>query len=290
MAVLALIWGGSFVANRAALSEVPVLTVVALRVGIAAVLMWIWVGMRGLTLPRAPRLWLAFLGMGILNAALPFSLIVWGQSHIDSGLAAILNATTAIFGALVGAMAFADERLTLRKGLGVLVGFGGVVLVIGPEALAEFNLTSLAQIAVLAASLSYALAGAFTRRRIKGLAPEVIAAGMLAGASLCMLPAALLLDGVPSFDWTWTTWAGIFWLSAISSALAYLLYYRVLEAAGVANLSLVTLLIPPVAIVLGWALFDEALGWQALAGFALLAAGLVLLNSRPATQRPAKNP
>lgn len=290
MAILALIWGGSFVANRAALTEVPVLTVVALRVSFAAALMWAWVAFRGLPLPRNRRLWQSFAVMGLLNSALPFSLIVWGQRHIDSGLAAILNASTAIFGVLIAALVFSDERLTPRKALGVTVGFGGVVVTIGPAALTHLDLTSLAQLAVLAASLSYAVAGSYSRTRIRGLTPEVAAAGMLTCASLWILPTALVHDGIPSFGWSGEAWAGLLFLSVAASALAYLLNYRILALAGAGNLSLVTLLLAPVAIVLGWAIYGEALGPRVLAGFAVLASGLLLLNPRIGARLFAEKP
>lgn len=280
LGVLALIWGTSFVANRAALTQVPVLTVVALRVTIAAALMWVWVLARGQVLPRGLRAWRGFAVMGFFNSALPFTLIVWGQNHIDSGLAAILNASTAIFGVVVASMVFADERLTPRRVVGVTVGFAGVVLAIGPEALAHLDLTSLAQLAVLAASVSYAIAGSYSRVRIRGLAPEVAAAGMLTCASLWVLPAALLRDGMPTLAWSAETWAGMLFLAVIASAVAYILNYRILALAGAGNLSLVTLLLTPVAIVLGWVVYDEALGWRALAGFGLLAMGLLVLNTR----------
>jgi drug/metabolite transporter (DMT)-like permease len=280
LGALAVIWGGSFLSNRAALSEVGVLGVVTLRVAGGAVLLWLYVALRRLPLPRDPRLLPRFLIMGALNNAIPFSLIVWGQQHIDSGLAAILNASTAIFGVLIAAAVFADEKLTPRKITGVLIGFGGVVLAVGPGALAGLDPTSLGQIAILGASISYGCAGAYARGAIRNLAPEVAAAGMLTGGTLWLLPAMLWAEGVPTFDWSAPVWAALAWLIVGCSALAYLIYYRILAMAGAGNLSLVTLLIPPVAIVAGHLVYDEALALNALAGFAMLAAGLLVLNGR----------
>lgn len=283
LAALAAIWGTSFLSNRAALGGAGVLTVVTFRVTGGALALWAWVALRRLPLPRDPRFLLRFLVMGALNNAIPFSLIVWGQKHIDSGLAAILNASTAIFGVLVAAMVFSDERLTGPRLFGVLLGFAGVVLAIGPQALSGFTLTSAGQWAVIGASLSYGFAGAYARFAIKGLAPEVAAAGMLTGGVIWLLPAMLLIEGVPSFDYAAPVWAGMIWLALGCSALAYLIYYRILALAGAGNLSLVTLLIPPVAIVAGWAVYGERLGWAELAGFAVLALGLALVNRRPKT-------
>lgn len=277
---LGVIWGGSFLSNRAALGEMGVLSVVTLRVGGGAVLLWLWVALRRLPLPRDPRLVGRFIIMGALNNAIPFSLIVWGQQHIDSGLAAILNASTAIFGVLIAAMVFADERLSPRKVTGVAIGFAGVVLAVGPGALAGLDPTSLGQLAVLGAAVSYGFAAAYARGAIRGLAPEVAAAGMLTGGTLWLLPAMLWFEGVPGFDWSLPVWGAMAWLVVGCSALAYLIYYRILAMAGAGNLSLVTLLIPPVAIVAGRLVYDEALSINALAGFVTLALGLLVLNGR----------
>jgi len=281
LGALALVWGTSFLSNRAALGGAGVLTVVSMRVLGGAVLLWLWVIARRLPVPREPRYLRSFLIMGALNNAIPFSLIVWGQQHIDSGLAAILNASTAIFAVVIAAAVFADENLTLNKGLGVAIGFAGVVIAIGPEALGGFTLASAGQLAVIGASIAYGFAGAYARHAIRGLGPEVAAAGMLTGAAVWLLPAMLLTEGVPSFDWAWPVWAGMLWLAVGCSALAYLIYYRILALAGAGNLSLVTLLIPPVAILAGAAVYGERLGWNALVGFGVLAAGLLLLNRKP---------
>lgn len=291
LSALALIWGSSFLSNRAALEGAGVFTVVFLRVLSGAVLLWLWVALRRLPVPRAPRYIGRFLIMGLLNNAIPFSLIVWGQQHIDSGLASILNASTAIFGALVAALVFADERLSARKATGIAIGFSGVIVAIGPDALRGFDPTSAGQLSILGAALSYGFAGAYARFAIKGLRPEVAAAGMLTGGAIWTLPILLMTEGVPSLHYAPSVWIAMLWLGFGCSALAYLLYYRILALAGAANLALVTLLIPPVAILAGWAVYDEKLGWSEAAGFMLLAIGLMILNRRPRNRpEPAKTP
>ena len=280
MALLALIWGASFLSIKLALAELPVLTLVAHRVVWAALLLWAWVLIRGLDVPRAPRVWGAFLVMGLLNNVLPFALMSWGQQFIETGLTSIFNAATAIFGVLVAAAVFPDERLTARKLAGVLIAFCGVAVAIGLEALRGFDIRSLAQLAVIAGTLSYALAAAWARRSLRGLSPQVSAAGMLSGASLLIVPLALLVDGAPRMPALATTWAAIAYFSGIGTALAYLLYYRVLASAGSGNALLVTLMIPPVAIALGAIVLDERLAPQSFAGFALLALGLLILDGR----------
>ena len=278
--LLATIWGGSFISNRLALNEVPVLTTVAFRVAGACILLWVYVRLRRLPVPRSPRIWLAFLAMGLLNNALPFTLITWGQLTIPSGLAAIVNASTAIFGVLVAALAFRDERLTARRLTGVLLGFAGVAVAIGLQALATLNLASLPQLALVAAAISYAVAAVFARRVLGGLPPQVAAAGMLTGSSLLMLPTALWIDGPPVLTHGAQVWGALGYLAILSTAGAYLLYYRVLGMAGAGNLSLVTLLTAPVAIVMGALILNEALPLRAYAGFALIALGLLIIDGR----------
>ena len=283
--LLSLIWGASFLSIRVALDELAPLTTVAHRVFWAALILWAYVALRRLPVPRDPRVWAAFLIMGILNNVIPFTLMAWGQLHIETGLTSILNAATAIFGVLVASLVFADERLTARRAIGVLLGFAGVVTAIGPDALRSFDLRALGQLAVLAGTLSYAFAGAFARSHLAGLPPQVAAAGMLTGSSLILLPAAMLIDGPIRFDLDPRTWAAIGYYAVFATALAYLLYYRVLAMAGSGNLMLCTLLIPPVAIVLGALVLGEALPARAYAGFAVLGAGLVILNTKPRQHR-----
>lgn len=242
--------------------------------------LWPVVFRLGMPIPRDMRVWGAFMVMGLLNNVIPFGLMTWGQLYIESGLTAILNATTALFGVLLAALIFADERLTPNRAFGVGLGFAGAVVTIGPGALSGFDLRSGAQIAVMAGAFSYACAGVWARARLSDLPPLVAAAGMLTGSTLFLFPAALWLDGPISFALRAETWAAIAYYSLFSTALAYLLYYRVLAMAGSGNLLLVTLVIPPVAIALGAWLRAEALPPGAYAGFALLAAGLLVLNGR----------
>jgi drug/metabolite transporter (DMT)-like permease len=278
--LLSTIWGASFLSIRIALDEVPVLTVVAHRVFWAALALWLVVALRRLPLPRDPRIWGAFLVMGCLNNILPFTLMAWGQLHIETGLTSILNAATAIWGVLVAAAVFADERLTARKACGVALGFAGVATAIGLDTLATFDLRSLAQLAVIAGTISYALAGAWARVRLSGLSPAVAAAGMLTGSSVIMVPLAVLVDGPPAIPQGGDTILAIAYYALVATALAYLLYYRILRMAGSGNLLLCTLMIPPVAILLGALVRGETLHPGAFAGFGLLALGLLILDGR----------
>ena len=283
--LLSVVWGGSFLAIRVALDEIGPLTVVAHRVGWAALALWAVIAAMRLAVPRAPRIWAAFLVMGLLNNVVPFALMAWGQLHIPTGLTSILNAATAIWGVLVAAIVFSDERLTPRRAAGVALGFAGVVAAIGWRALAEIDVRSLAQLAVLAGTLSYAFAGAWARSCLGGLAPQVAAAGMLTASTIVAVPMAWAVEGAPSLALAPVTWAAIAYYSLVATAFAYLLYYRVLASAGSGNLLLCTLLIAPVAIVLGALVLGEELRPAAYGGFALLALGLLVLDGRISRRR-----
>ncbi|MEL7090325.1 MAG: DMT family transporter [Pseudomonadota bacterium] len=278
--LLGLIWGGSFLSIRIALDEVGPLTSVAHRTFWAMLVLWGVVLVFRLPLPRDLRVWGAFFVMGMLNNVIPFGLMAWGQLHVETGLTSILNATTAIFGVVVAAFAFADERITLRRAVGVGLGFFGVATAIGLRELLSFDVRSLAQLAILAGTLSYAIAGSFARRALSHLAPQVAAAGMLTGATVVTVPLAWVTEGQVTLALAPKTILAIGYYAVIATAFAYLLYYRVLAMAGSGNLMLVTLLIPPVAITLGALVRDEALPFSAFAGFGLLALGLLILDGR----------
>lgn len=280
LALLALLWGGSFLAIREALDEIGFLTSVAHRVTWASVMLWIIVAARRLAVPRSLRAWSAFFVMGCLNNVIPFTLMAWGQLSIESGLTAILNATSAIWAVLFAALFFADERLTTRRAIGVLIGFVGVSTAIGLQNLASLELRSLAQLAVIGGTISYAFAGCWARARLQDQSPLVAAAGMLTCSTLVMLPLSRALEGPLEFDLSLSTWAAIAYFALAATAAAYILYYRILAAAGAGNLLLVTLMIPPIAILLGSWARDEALTSGAYLGFALLGAGLLVLDGR----------
>jgi len=279
LVTLSLLWGASFFFNAVALQALAPFHLVLLRVGIAALVLWLIIAVRRAPLPRGRRAWAGFLLMGLLNNALPFTLIVWGQTQISSSLAAILNATTPFFAVMLTHALTADERISRGKLTGVLVGLAGVVLLIGPDALAGIAGDTLGQLAILGAAISYSLAGIFGRR-MAGTVPLVNAAGMLTGATVLMLPLALaqptVTPGLPDL----AVGAVILGSAVLSTALAYLLYFRILRAAGATNVLLVTLLVPVSATLFGIGLLGESLGWRTLAGMAIIFAGLAIIDGR----------
>jgi drug/metabolite transporter (DMT)-like permease len=249
---LAVLWGGSFFFNGVAVRELPSFTLVWLRVACAAMTLLAVLRLVGQRMPTQARVWIAFFGMGLLNNVLPFVLIVWGQHRIASGLASILNATTPLFTVLVAHLLTQDEKLTPLKGAGVVVGLVGAAIMIGPDALGGLGSGVLAQLACLAAALSYAFAGIFGRRfRRMGITPLMTAAGQVSASTILLLPIMLLIDHPWTLPMPHTaTWGAVLGVGLLSTALAYVLYFRILAAAGAINLLLVTFLIPVSAILL----------------------------------------
>ena len=204
LVTLSVLWGGSFFFAEIALESLPPLTIVTLRVGLAAITLWLVVLALKLPIPNSPPIWIAFLTMGLLNNVLPFSLIVWGQSQISSGLAAILNATAPLFGVIVAGILLRDESATPLKITGVVVGFAGVIVMMDLSSIATSSL--LAQLAILAAALSYACASVYGRRfKATGLNPILVAAGQVTGSTLLLLPIALWVDGNDPVSYTHLT-------------------------------------------------------------------------------------
>ena len=280
LAVLAIIWGGSFFFAEIALRELPPMTITLHRVFWALPILIFVIWAKGITPPKSLKVWGAYLTMGALNNALPFSLIFWGQTQITSGLASILNGATGVTGVIVAGLFLSDERLTPTKLIGVVVGFFGVALTVGIEALQNFDLRSLAQMAVLLAGLSYSIAGVWAKLRLSGQKPEMNALGMLLSSTVIMCPLALYIDGTPQFDLQISTWSALLALAVICTSLSYLLYFNILNRAGSGNLMLVTLLIPPFAITLGVLVLGESLAPISLVGFAFIALGLIIIDGR----------
>ncbi len=280
--ILALIWGGAFFFIGVAVRHVPPLTYVWLRLSIAAAGLWAYVHLthERVALPR--RIWGSILLLALLNNALPFALFGWSQTHIASGLASILNATTPIWGVLVAHLLTHDERMTPRKIAGVLLGFGGVATMIGPALLASLGSGAVAQLACVAASLSYALAAVWARRfKSQGISPLSVTTGQLSAGAILMLPLSILVDrpwthSVPPL----TAWGAILALALLCTALGYVLYFRLIATSGATNALLVTLLVPPVAILLGSMFLGETLAPQDFLGLGLIALGLAAIDGR----------
>jgi drug/metabolite transporter (DMT)-like permease len=275
------LWGGSFFFFKVLVAELPPFTVVLGRVALAALILNAVLLFRRDPMPGSPRLWGSFIVMGILNNVVPFSLIVWGETRLSSGLASILNATTPIFTVLAAQVLTDNEKITRNKGLGVVLGFCGVAVLIGSSAITGIgDGDGLGEVACLCAALTYGFAGLYGRR-FKGIAALKVATGQLTGSTLVLMPLTAL------FDRPWTlalpsahaleAWIGI---AVLSTALAYMIYFRILAVAGATNLMLVTFLLPISALLLGVFVLGETLTWPAAAGMALIGLGLAAIDGR----------
>lgn len=281
--LLSVLWGGSFFFVGVAGAEIPPLTLVALRVGIAAAILWAALPLLRVAPPRGARAWGAIAVMGLLNNAIPFTLIVWSQQTLPSGLAAILNATTPLWGVLVAHAFTTEERATPGKVAGVMLGFAGVAAMMGPDILRGAAAAGLATAAMLAATFTYACASVWGRRfRALGVAPMQAAVGQVSASAAMMLPLALVVDRPWALPAPSAAAAGaVVGLAALSTALAYVLFFRILALAGAVNLMLVTFLVPVSAILLGTLVLHEALLARHLLGMALIGLGLAAIDGRP---------
>ncbi len=282
---LSVLWGGSFFFSKVALTEIPPLTLVLARVGLAAIMLNLLALTKG-ELSTNSKLWRQFWVMGILNNLIPFSLIFWSQTEISSSLASILNATAPLWTVVLAHCLTQDERISGSKFIGLLLGLLGVVVLMGPSVWGAFNfsqdLNLFAQLAVLAAALSYAFAGIFGRRfRSLGVSPLSVAAGQLTCTTIMILPVASLIErpwmlAIPDL----TILGAVLGLAILSTALAYMIYFKLLAAVGATNLMLVTFLIPITALILGLVFLGEALANHQIVGMVLVGLGLAAIDGR----------
>ena len=279
---LSMIWGGSFLFVSIALRALPPMTIVFLRLVLGAVVLYAIALAIGLRLPRDWRIWAAFLGIGLLNNVIPYSLIAWGLTHIGAGHASILNATTPFSAVIVAHFLTHDEKMSAGRLTGVLVGFTGVVLMIGPEALQGLGSHILAQLAVLAAGVSYAVGGVLSRRfRTMGIPPLGMATGQMIAQTVILIPMTLAVDRpwtlpMPGLD----AWGAVLALALFSTALAYIIYFRLIVTAGATNALLVTFLIPVSAIFLGTTFLGEQLEPKHFVGMGFIGLGLAAIDGR----------
>ncbi len=277
---LGIVWGGSFFFYAVAVKALPTFTIVFLRVSLGSMGLWLAAWATGLLSFRRPGLWRNFLIMGLINNAIPFSLIAWGQREVASGLAAILNAATPFFTVLAANMLTADEKLSWNRMAGAVIGLTGVAAMMGADIPGTQEGSLLSQLAIVGASVSYAFASVFGRR-FATIPPLITAAGQTAGSSLILLPVMLVIDmpwrlSSPSVD----IWLAIAGLAVLCTSLAYILYFTILKRAGATNIVLVTFLVPASAILLGIVFLGETLGIHHVVGMATIAAGLALIDGR----------
>jgi drug/metabolite transporter (DMT)-like permease len=279
LVLLSILWGGSFYFTGIAVQELPPLTIVLARVAIAAVLLLPVLCAYGGTLPATLAAWMPFLVMGLLNNVIPFSLIVCGQTQIASGVASVLNATTPLFTVLVMA-ASGDEPLAARRVVGVLAGLAGVIILRG-QSLEFASGQTLGMLLCLGGASSYGFSGLWGRRKLAGVPPLTAATCQLICSSIVMLA----LAGVVERPWllpapSLRTWLALLATAALSTALAYVLFFQILVRSGASNVMLVTLLIPVTAILLGHFLLGEPLTAREVIGAFVIGCGLLIVDGR----------
>jgi drug/metabolite transporter (DMT)-like permease len=282
LALLSLLWGGSYLFVGVAVHEIPPLTLVTLRVGLGAALLWAAAPILGVAIPRSAKAIAALMLLGFGNNALPFGLITWSQTHLPGGLASILTASTPLFSVLLGHVLTKEEKLSGMKLIGAVAGIAGVASLVGPDLLVGAGGSFWAELAVLGAALAYALSAIFARRmRGLGLKPIDVATGQSTAATVILAPLALAIDQ----PWTLpmpseAALASVLGIAALSTALAFVVYFRILAGAGATNVLLVTLLTPVSAVLLGALFLDERLLARQFLGFALIALGLIFIDGR----------
>lgn len=277
---LAIIWGASYFFGKVAVDDIGPLTVAFGRVILAAAILYIVIRLRQLPIPRTRDDWIPFFGMGVLNSALPYSLIFWGVTSISSGLAAILTATVPIFTVIVAHFWTVDEKMSPAKAVGIGLGMAGVVVIMGRDLGALTSGSGLAKLAIVAASISYAFSGIYGRR-LKGKSPLILAWGQMCAATVLMLPLVLFVDRPWSTaEWKLDAVLSVIALATLCTAVAYMIFFRLLGTIGATNTSLVTFMIPVSSILLGFAFLSEPLVAAQLLGMGLIIAGMAVIDGR----------
>lgn len=282
--VLALIWSSSFTVIKVGVETVPPVTLALLRIVIGAMVLFVWLTIKGHALPTQPRIWGSFFLIGVFGYALPFTLINWGEQHIASGLAAIVIAAMPLAALVLGRI-FSDEVLNVRRLTGVLVGFAGVIVLMGPEELLALGDQALRQLAIAGAALCYAIGGILFRK-LPTAKPLEHGTGVLIASSLLLLPMAWLFEDPMAVDYTWTSvWTSLY-LGVFPTAVATILLIIVIASRGVTFLALNNYLIPLMGVLWGYLFLGEPITSEILAALTMIFAGIAIAGTGKATRDP----
>lgn len=276
--ILGGIWGTSYLFIKIILGDVGPLTLVMGRLGLATIVIWTLLRLRGTRFPREHRLWSAYAVTGLLNGALPFTLISWGELHIPSGFAALLQSTTPIFTILLAHILTHDERLSWTKILGVVIGFAGVGLLMWPELRQGFGASVLGMLAIVGSSVSYALSAVFTRRRLQGEDPMTSAAGQFTMGFAYILPLSFIFERPLAISPTLPVLAAWATLAILCTVVAYIIYYTLLSTTSATFATMVTYIVPINGLILGWLFLSEPLGAVVLLSLCLVLGGVLLVK------------
>lgn len=278
---LSAIWAFSYLFMEWGVRELPVMTTVLGRVGVAAVALVILVYAIGLRMPASLKVWGGLATVAVLNNVIPFGMIIGAQGiGVDTGLIAIIVGLTPTFSVVLAHYLTDEETMTPARVGGCLLGLVGLVVLVGPAALTGFGSQLVGQAMGVVAALSYACAAIAGRRLIADVPPLIAATGQLVCSSLMILPWVLIADQPWRYSPGWTAWAGILGVALPCTAFAYILYFAALRRAGATNLMLVTLLVPIGAVIVGAVVLGEAVTWAMLGGMALISVGIALIDGR----------
>ena len=278
--LLSAIWGASFLFIEMALVALSPASLVFFRVLIGAMTLGFVIIVTRRALPKQASFWLSTFVMGAINNVIPFTLIAYGQVTITGGMASIINANTAFFGVLVAAIFIVNERLSAHRLFGVIIGVSGVVIVVGPSELSQFDLTSIGQLAVILATLSYAFASVWGRLKLQGYDSIVTAFATTLSASLILGVYLLVTQSFPVFDVTISIVIVAIGLGMIGTGYAYMIYFRILTLAGASNLMLVTIIVPIFAVTLDAIFLSQWVSVREMLGFGIIALGLAVMDGR----------
>ncbi len=283
--ILGTIWGTSYLLIKVILVDVGPMTLVTGRLALSAIIIWALLRLRGTPFPRGRRLWTAYAVIGLLNGALPFTLISWGELYISSGSAALLQATTPLFTILLAHVLTRDDRLTWSKVLGVVLGFVGVGLLMWPEVRQGFGSSAMGMLAIVASSLCYALSAIFTRWRLQGQDPTTSSAGQFTMGLVYILPLAFIFERPLAIRPSMTVIAAWLTLAIVCTVVAYIIYYELLEKTSASYATMVTYIIPVNGLILGAIFLTETLNSLVLLSLALVLCGVLLVKSTGPTLR-----
>lgn len=280
--ILASLWGPSFLFIKIAVLEIPPITLAALRIGIAALILYMIIFFRKDPLNKELKFWIKVTFAGFFAHGLPFVLISWGEVYIDSALASILNGLTPLFTLLLANFTIPDDRLTRSKMLGAILGFAGLIILMAPHLNNGFEFQTLGIIAIVIAALSYAVGIVYSRKYLQGVKPLHAPASQLLVTAVYLIPISLWIEGpITVTDYSYQAIGSLLVLATFGTALAFVIYYHILEVTSASYLSLVTYLMPVFGVLLGVIFLDEYLSTYTLIGASFIIAGIVIANKMP---------
>jgi drug/metabolite transporter (DMT)-like permease len=277
--LLAALWGPSFLLIKVAVAEIPPISLIFGRVGLAALLLYLVLRLSGGNLPRPGRIWIPLAIVALFQTALPFVLLSWAEQYIDSALAAILNGLTPLFTILLAHLLTADDKLTLAKAIGIGLGLIGVLFFVAPSLEAGMQAPSWGILAMIAVAASYGFAVVYAREHLNHLPSIVTPTGQMILAAIYLLPLMILVDQplsqpLPSRQ----AIAAVTGLAIFGTVIAFIVYYRLLKSAAASYVSMVTYLVPVIGVLLGVIILDERLAWNDYIGAGLILLGVMIVN------------